>query len=259
MGQNTNDESKDVQNLKSKTSSNDNEKQNKRWNWKIISNIIAALNIVIAVLSIGVNVILTLNQISNSQKENRENNIFQIATKIDLSRVNLIVKNEKYSSGNLLLSPEKKPNPNNKMICIENNGSSTAYNINICVDYNRLLHVPTNSTKKWYYLQALSPGQKIYIDEDGTDLSNVHLQCSSSLGETRDLNYHYPDDLAVPPSSFINTIKIYYDKAKYVNDLKKLDNTPSNSPTCIREYPHNFKSLQATDDKPQLNAFNSLN
>lgn len=259
MGQNTNDESKDVQNLKSKTSSNDDEKQNnddekqnKDWIWNLVTLL---LSIAIAIVGYCEN----KSQINNSQKENRENNIFQIATKIDLSRVNLIVKNEKYSNGNLLLSPEKKPNPNNKMICIENSGSSTAYNINICVDYNRLLHVPTNSTKKSYYLQVLSPGQKIYIDEDGADLSNVHLQCSSSLGETLDLKYHYPDDLTVPQSSFINTTQAYYDKAKYVNDLKKLDNTPSNSPTCIREYPHNFKSLQATDDKPQLNAFNSLN
>ncbi|WP_283601201.1 hypothetical protein [Ligilactobacillus aviarius] len=261
MGQTTNDKSKDVQNLKSKTSSNDDEKQNKdnkpsksyNGHWNLITSII------IAIIGFFVTIGTTQIQINNSQKENRENNIFQVATKIDLSRVNLIVKNEKYSSGNLLLSPEKKPNPNNKMICIENSGSSTAYNISICVNYNRLLHVPTNSTKKWYYLQALSPGQKIYIDEDETDLSNVHLQCSSSLGETLDLKYHYPDDLTVPQSSFINTTQVYYDKAKYVNDLKKLDNTPSNSPTCIREYPHNFKSLQATDDKPQLNAFNSLN
>lgn len=252
MDQTTNDKSKDIQNLKSKTSSNDDEKQNRDWIWNLATLI---LSIAIAIAGYCENKL----QINNSQKENRENNIFQIATKIDLSRVNLIVKNEKYSNGNLLLSPEKKPNPNNKMICIENSGSSTAYNINICADYNRVLHAPTNSTKKWYYLQALSPGQKIYIDEDGIDLSNVDLQCSSSLGETMDLNYHYPDDLAVPPSSFINTIKIYYDKAKYVNDLKKLDNTPSNSPTCIREYPHNFKSLQATDDKPQLNVFYSLN
>lgn len=212
----------------------------------------------VAIIGFGGTLFTTKEQIDNSQKENRENNIFQIATKINLSRVNLIVKNQNYSKGNLLLSPEKNPNSKNKMICIENSSSSTAYNINIRVDYNRM-HDSIGSTKKWYYLQSLSPNQRIYIDKDGTDLSDIYIQCSSSLGETLTLSYHVPDDLLLPQNSYINTTKVYYDKSKYVNDLKDLDNTPNDSPTCIKKYPHDFKSLQATDDKPQLNAFYSLN
>ena len=85
MGQTTNDKSKDVQNLKSKISSNDDEKQNKdnkpsksyNGHWNLITSII------IAIIGFFVTIGTTQIQINNSQKENRENNIFQIATNID--------------------------------------------------------------------------------------------------------------------------------------------------------------------------------
>lgn len=133
-------------------------------NQKIKKFLVSLLtSLVVAIIGCGGTLIATYEQIDNFRKENRENNIFQIATKIDLSRVNLIVKNQNYSKDNLLLSTEKNPASKNRMIYIENSSSSTAYDINICVDYNRM-HYPTNSTKKWYYLQSLSPNQRIYIE-----------------------------------------------------------------------------------------------
>ena len=219
MGQNTNDKSKDVQNLKSKTSSNDDEKQNKKWDWKILTSVISS---VIAVMTLITNVLLTLNQINNSQKENTENNIFQVATKITEDRIVLNTRYEDYTNGNLLLSPQKVPKkPLNNLICIENISSTTALNVNIKITFDDENLTSFNDNEAWYFtIPKLSPGQKFYIDNTPKTyfLKKIDVQCSSPLNETLQLKYSpfYKNSIF---HSLPQVSETYYDNKIYIQRI----------------------------------------
>lgn len=252
MGQNTNDKSKDVQNLKSKTSSNDDEKQNKKWDWKILTSVISS---VIAVVTLITNVLLTLNQINNSQKENTENNIFQVATKITEDRIVLNTRYEDYTNGNLLLSPQKVPKkPLNNLICIENISSTTALNVNIKITFDDENLTSFNDNEAWYFtIPKLSPGQKFYIDNTPKTyfLKKIDVQCSSPLNETLQLKYSpfYKNSIF---HSLPQVSETYYDNKIYIHDLNKLNNIPNSSNYSIKPYT-NFKNISG-DNIPNLYA-----
>lgn len=181
-------------------------------------------------------------QIKNSVKQNNDNNIFQIATKITENRVFLSDGFEKYSQGQLLLSPfgfsPTQNDKNNSFFYVENTSKNIAQNVIIIADFN------SDVNEEHFFIPVLQPNQKIYFyNPNNSDLNNICIQCSSVSGETLQFFYIAKGMLSYTNSLSLYSNKVYYDKKIFVNDLKNLTNEPQNDSLIIKPYNNGFKDV----------------